>query len=131
METIKVVVKNEKKEFDLSLRKYITKVNDTEYQREPQVDIKNLKDNVDTTAIYNHTKTPVTVKRNDLITYTIRVYNEGEVSGYVNKVTDYLPEELEFVTDNEINKGVWLGCKFRWKKSYYRLFIKRKRCKWK
>ena len=32
------------------------------------------------------------------------MYNEGEVSGYVNKITDYLPEELEFVTDNEINK---------------------------
>ena len=102
--TIKIVVKNEKKQFDLSLRKYITKVNDTEYQRVPQVDIKNLKEGLETTAIYNHPKTPVTIKRSDLITYTIRVYNEGETDGYVEEVTDYLPEELEFVNDNEINK---------------------------
>ena len=102
--TIKIVVKNEKKEFDLSLRKYISKINDTEYQREPQVDLTNLKEGVETTAIYNHPKTAITVKRNDLITYTIRVYNEGEVAGYVNEVTDYLPEELEFANDNETNK---------------------------
>ena len=101
---IKVVIGNKKKEFDLSLRKYIKKVNDTEYQREPQVDLTNLKETTGTTAVYNHPKTPVTVKRNDLITYIIRVYNEGEVDGYVNEVTDYLPEKLEFVSDNEINK---------------------------
>ena len=102
--TIKIIIKNKRKEFDLSLRKYITKVNDTEYQREPQVDLTNLKETTGTTAIYNHPKTPVAVKVNDLVTYTIRVYNEGEISGYVNEVTDYLPEKLEFVSDNEINK---------------------------
>ena len=102
--TIKVIVKNEKiKEFDMSLRKFITKVNDKEYERTPQVDVTNLIENTGTTATYNHSKIPVSVKTNDLITYTIRVYNEGEISGYANEVTDYLPEELEFVVDNEIN----------------------------
>ena len=69
----------------MSLRKYITKVNDKEYERIPQVDVTNLIENTGTTAIYNHPKTPVTVEANDLITYTIRVYNEGEISGYANE----------------------------------------------
>ena len=49
-----------------------------------------------TTATYNHPKTPVTVQIKDTVIYTIRVYNEGELDGYANEVTDYLPEELEF-----------------------------------
>ena len=41
--TIKIVVPNEKiKEFDLSLRKFITKVNDKTYDRAPQVDTSKL-----------------------------------------------------------------------------------------
>ena len=108
--TIKIVVPNEKiKEFDLSLRKFITKVNDKTYVRAPQVDTSKL-NTIDsngkkiTTATYNHPKTPVTVQIKDTVIYTIRVYNEGELDGYANEVTDYLPEELEFLPDNEINK---------------------------
>ena len=101
---IKIQVANKRKEFDLSLRKFITKVNDIEYDREPEVDITNLANGSDTTAIYNHPKQEVSVRRNDTVIYTIRVYNEGEVDGYANVVTDYLPKELEFLPDHEINK---------------------------
>ena len=91
------------KEFDLSLRKFITGVNGTEIaNREPQVNVTPLK-NGGTTAIYNHPKTPVSVAIGDVVEYTIRVYNEAEVDGYVEEITDHLPDQLEFVTGNEIN----------------------------
>ena len=90
--------------FDLSLRKFITGVNDREItNREPQVDTSPLL-NGKTTANYNHTKDPVEVKKGDEVTYTIRVYNEGEVDGYVEKIVDHLPPELEFLPNDELNK---------------------------
>ena len=91
----------EDKEFDLALRKFISEVDGTQYNRVPNVDLSGLESG--TTAIYNHTKDPVLVKRNSVIIYTIRVYNEGDISGYAEKVTDYLPEGLEFLPDHEIN----------------------------
>ena len=97
--TIKVIVKNEKKEFDLSLRKYITKVNGVELagesSRVPNVDVSDL--NVgSTTASYKHKKDPVLVRIGDTVTYKITVYNEGEVAGYVNKIIDQLPRGLTY-----------------------------------
>ena len=97
------------KEFDLSLRKFITKVNDNVItNREPQVDITNLANGTDTTAIYNHTKEPVKVTIGSVVEYTIRVYNEGQVDGYVEEIKDHIPDQLEFLPDNETNQ------EYRW-----------------
>ena len=91
--------------FDLALRKFITGKNDTALTgREPQVDVTHLADGSDTTAIYNHPKNPIDMQRGDIVIYTIRVYNEGSMDGYANEITDYLPEELEFLPDHEINQ---------------------------
>ncbi len=91
--------------FDLALRKFITAVNDDElvdangkYLREPEVDVSPLL-NGETTAKYTHPKTPVHVAVGDEVIYTIRVYNEGQLNGYVTEITDHLPEYLEFVND--------------------------------
>ncbi len=98
-----------KKEFDVALRKFITAVNDKElktgnkYDREPVVDVTPLL-NGKTTASYKHTKKPVKVSIGDVVTYTIRVYNEGQVDGYVDEIVDHLPPELEFLPDDELNK---------------------------
>ena len=93
------------KEFDLALRKFITKVNNTEIKsRIPQVDTTPLKNGTGTTAIYNHSKEPVKVSLGAIVEYTIRVYNEGQVDGYVEEIKDHLPDQLEFVKDNETNK---------------------------
>ena len=86
--------------FDLALRKFITKVNTSVIDnRYPQVSVDdngNIK--------YTHTKTPIDVCTGDTVIYTIRVYNEGEIDGYANEITDDVPEGLEFILDNEINK---------------------------
>ena len=120
---ITITIDNEKKEFDLALRKFIIAVSNDEtieeneylrnedgtYTREPFVDtsLLNTKDeegNLITTATYNHSKEPIYVRKGDIVIYTIRVYNEGEINGYAQQVTDYLPEELEFLPDHEINQ---------------------------
>ena len=94
------------KYFDLSLRKFIIQVNETElkdeegnYLREPVVDTTPLTSGSSTTAIYNHPKSPVEVAIGDEVIYTLRVYNEGQIDGYVYEITDYLPANLEFVND--------------------------------
>ena len=54
------------------------------------------------TAAYFHSKTPVTLKIGDTVTYTIRVYNEGYINGYAKEITDYLPSGLEFLEESQI-----------------------------
>lgn len=96
-------------EVDLALRKFISAVDGKELTeaniREPKVDTTALDANKATTATYNHIKTPLTVEKGSLVTYTIRVYNEGDLSAFVKEITDYLPSYLTYLPDNEINKA--------------------------
>lgn len=90
--------------FDLALRKFITAVGNTSVNnRIPEV---NYEDGVFT---YTHSKEPVSVKTGDIVTYTIRIFNEGQADGYANEITDDMPEGLEFVVDNKTN------IEYRWK----------------
>ena len=110
------------KAFDLSLRKFIIAVSkdqnieeseylrnsDKTYQRAPIVDTSKLNTTDEngkliTTAIYNHTKEPVEVVKNDYVVYMIRVYNEGDIDGYASEIKDHLPPYLQYV-DNDFNK---------------------------
>lgn len=89
--------------FDLALKKFITRVNDKATTgREPVVEVKPLKDGLKN-ATYTMSKTPVTVKKGDIVLYTIRVYNEGTKSGYAEEVADYLPEGLGFLVNHTVN----------------------------
>ena len=93
------------KQFDLALRKFITNISDKDVtSRIPQV--KYDKDNNKIT--YEHTKDPLDVVTGDIVTYTIRVFNEGEVDGYASKVSDDVPDGLEYLPDNNLNK------EYRW-----------------
>ncbi|MBP3256219.1 MAG: DUF11 domain-containing protein [Clostridia bacterium] len=97
-------------EFDLALRKFITKINeDTINSREPVVDVSKLKSGESTTATYTHPKNPLTVETTDIVEYTIRVYNEGDIAGYANVVKDDIPKGLQFLPENETN------IEYRWK----------------
>lgn len=102
--------------FDLSLRKFITKLNVTELKdekdRTPKINTSKL-NTIDsttgkkiTTAEYVHPKDAVTVRKGDIVTYKIRVYNEGDRNGYATEVTDYLPEGLGFLP-NYTNNSIW------------------------
>ena len=42
-------------------------------------------------------KDPVEVKTNDIVTYSITIYNEGEKEGRATEVVDQLPNGLEFI----------------------------------
>lgn len=98
----KVIV--EGKSFDLSLKKFITRINDSapKTSREPVVDVTPLK-NGENNAKYTTVKNPISVKPGDIVTYTIRVYNEGEIAGYAEEVSDYLPEGLGFLVGHITN----------------------------
>ena len=93
--------------FDLSLRKFISKVNDKEYDRAPNYNVSPLL-NGDTTADYYHKKSAVSVEAGDIVTYTIRVYNEGQVDGYVDEITDHLPPELQFINNDFNANNGWI-----------------------
>ena len=104
------------KPFDLALRKFITNINGKElvkedgtYLREPTIDLTPLINGTGTTAEYKHPKNPIGVAVGDIVIYTLRIYNEGEIDGYASKVTDYLPPQLEFVIDDEENFNAKYG----------------------
>ena len=93
--------------FDLALRKFITAVDDQEItDRIPSLSI-GEDGNID----YNHTKDPVEVENGDIVTYTLRIYNEGLMDGYANLVKDDIPDGLRFLPDNPINT------EYRWQES--------------
>lgn len=99
------------KEFDLSLRKYISNIErkggKVEIEsRVPSVDTTPLKEGK-TTAKYTHSKQPITVKQGDLVTFKLRVYNEGQLDGYVTEIVDYLPEGLGLLVGYSGNDN-WL-----------------------
>ena len=103
-ETIETEFTAEYTEFDLALRKYIVEVNGKKLadlnlpSRNPKVDVSSLK--TGTTATYNHRKAPVEVKENDVVTYSITIYNEGDIDGYASKIIDQLPTNLITSPDN-------------------------------
>ena len=86
------------------MQKFITKVNGKSVatSREPVVDTTPLK-NGETNAKYTTVKTPVLVQKGDIVTYKIRVYNEGEASGYAQSVADYIPEGLGYLVNYKGN----------------------------
>ncbi len=91
----------EPKTFDLALQKFITALNSTEIKDRTPI----ISRGSDGKITYTHLSTPLSVGNNDVITYTIRVYNEGEIDGYAAEVGDDIPNGLEFIVDNETNKN--------------------------
>lgn len=96
-----IVIPNE---FDLALRKFITKIGDKEITtRIPKVSYENGK------ITYSHPKDSLVVVKGQTVIYTIRVYNEGSQNGYASEITDDLPKGIEFLPDHAINT------KYKWK----------------
>lgn len=98
------------KKFDLALRKFITKIDDTDVSdRVPEVDTSLLDDKNSTTAKYEHTKEPKIVVKGQTVIYTLRIYNEGTIDGFASEITDDLPEGITFLPNHETNQT------YRWK----------------
>ena len=98
----KVIVKENPK-FDLALRKFITDISGKEVTtRIPEVEYKDNK------ITYTHPKDVVKVVVGDTVTYTLRVFNEGEIAGFAEKVSDDIPEYLEFLPEHKTNRD------YRW-----------------
>ena len=103
-----------KKDFDLSLRKFITEIRTTiEGKQEAKQQITNripqFKIDEKGNYTYEHTKEPVMVIKDNIVVYTLRVYNEGEVDGYAKEIKDDIPQGLEFLPQYSLNE------EYRWK----------------
>ena len=101
--------------FDLTLRQYVSKINGEEIKnRIPTIDTSKINTVDETTgesietAEYTQIKQPIAVRRGDIITFTIRVYNEGQLDGYATKISEYLPEGLGYLLDYKENtNNLW------------------------
>jgi len=89
--------------FDLKLIKRIFEVNGKKVpERIEKVDVSKLNTTDEngkkiTTGDYTLNKKPYGVKKGDIVTYALRVYNEGTIDGYASEITEDIPEGLEFL----------------------------------
>lgn len=100
------------KYFDLVLREFITQVismdgKTADYKREPNVDVEPLISGSDS-AKYKHIKAPVGIEIGDTIVYNLRIYNEGQIAGFADEIVMHLPEELQYVNDEENAENGWI-----------------------
>lgn len=90
----------ELKSFDLALQKFIVGVNEqTVTNRVPTPEYyKNDKNKRDVRYNYQFSKEahPVETKTGDIVTYKIRIYNEGTRDGTATRIYDKIPEGLEY-----------------------------------
>ena len=99
-------------QYDLALRKFVVSVNgEATSGREPVVSgLQDLADGTTTTAVYSHSKSPLTVSQGDKIIYEFRIYNEGDVDSTVGSIVDYIPEGLSLVSSSEST----VNSKYNW-----------------
>lgn len=96
----------------LHVEPYISKINNEELTE--TIPVTFFEDDADTEEIkikYKKEELKEKIRYADNFTITIRVYNEGIGTGYAQNITNIIPEGLEFVEDNEINK------EYKWKKT--------------
>lgn len=86
--------------FDLALRKWVTQAivieNGKQTVTQTGHDAWDDPEQVVKVELHRKKLNQVTVK----FRYSIRVYNQGEIEGYAKEVTDYIPEGLKFVAED-------------------------------
>ena len=98
---LQIVMENEvdDEKVDLHIEKFITKVNDTVItDREPTAVYKGNNE-----FVFAKNGAPLVLKNGDIVEFTIRVYNKGNLDGYASKVADYLPEGLQYIDEVPLN----------------------------
>lgn len=79
---------NDQSKFDLALLKYVSAVNGKGTGQDG-----------------SGSPTPPNVRRGDKVTFTIKVVNQGDLDGFVKEITDYIPEGLDFMADDNLRWG--------------------------
>ena len=95
-----IYVQNLNDSVDLSLRTFITEINRTNLTKSRVPDVV-----VGESFEYKHTKEPVKVKKGDLVTYKVRVYNEAIQIARATEITVHIPEGMTFDAENMTNKN--------------------------
>ena len=85
--------------YDLAIKKYASKINGTDTGRSVTAKLNNLNQ-----IEYEENNNDKTIKHNQAIEYTIRVYNEGNREVQATKITDAIPTGLNFDANNETNR---------------------------
>lgn len=99
-----VVLKKES--LDLSLKMFLTGINNEKIEEEPEVNISKIyKSNEDAYKISKNSKN---VKNGDMIKNKIRIYNEGEKAGAPIGINIYIPAGMGYLMENKTNiKNLW------------------------
>lgn len=110
-EVLTIEFTNEKIIFDLGLEKWVSKVSTTDGE-EISYDDRNTLD-----AGVEGREGDIEVTKGDIVTYTIRVFNHGNIDAYATKILDTLPEGLEMVepTYDEEGNATNLNALYGWK----------------
>ena len=95
----KIYVQNLSVDADFALRMFVTEVNRNLVSR-TRIPTFKMEDGE---FKYLHTKSPVSVKTGDLVTFKVRVYNESSTAGDPGKIAIHIPDGLEFAKDNRTN----------------------------
>lgn len=88
---------------NMVIKQFISSINNTDTNEKISATIN------DGIIDINKTNSLFEVEQKDLIKYTIRVYNQGEIDAFASKIINYADTGLEFVPDDEINQ------KYKWK----------------
>ena len=110
--TIYVVNKKHDKDYDLAVKKFVSKIDDTEtLNREPKVEIveEKIGDKITKKVKYNQNNDIEKAANQQKVTYTIRTYNESFVKGKGKRIIENIPDGLVYLPEDETNK------KYGWK----------------
>lgn len=95
-----IFVQNLNTGVDLSLRTFITEVNRSPVSKS-RVPVAVTNESFE----YQHTKEPVKVRKGDLVTYKVRIYNEALQAARATEITVHIPEGMSFDAENTTNKN--------------------------
>lgn len=98
LEVLEEKVKEEK--YDLAIKKFVSAIDGKKITtREPKVEVSE-----DGTIKYIQNDKIEEVANNQIVTYTLRIYNESKVNGKGKQVVEHIPDGLVFLPEMEINK---------------------------
>ncbi|MDR0887048.1 MAG: DUF11 domain-containing protein [Clostridiales Family XIII bacterium] len=87
--------------YDAALRKWVSE----DYRLKRDGSIKQVYDKDDELLLEknNTPSTPVPVAKGDIVKYTIKVFNQGNMNAKIPQIVDYLPAELAFPDSDKYN----------------------------